>query len=134
MVPCRRPCQAPACATINHINSTNAAVKMTLLLPLLPVAAAAAPHHSFEDIKKEACFVLGLLAVKPDYQVLITRAAAIPGLVQLLRAHRPTTITRSQPGSGGVARRAADAITNLAHENMDIKNRWGAGKRSARAM
>jgi hypothetical protein len=29
-------------------------------------------------------------------------------------------------GSGGVARRAADAITNLAHENLEIKNmvRW----------
>jgi hypothetical protein len=25
-------------------------------------------------------------------------------------------------GSGGVARRAADAITNLAHENLEIKN------------
>jgi len=30
--------------------------------------------------------------------------------------------SRGPPGSGGVARRAADAITNLAHENVDIKH------------
>lgn len=38
----------------------------------------------------------------------------------------PTAGTTADPatrsGSGGVARRAADAITNLAHENLDIKN------------
>jgi hypothetical protein len=50
-------------------------------------------------------------------------AGALPGLVRLLRAHKPTTVTRVVPGSGGVARRAADAITNLAHENVEIKVR-----------
>ncbi len=33
-----------------------------------------------------------------------------------------STVTKAQPGSGGAARRAADAITNLAHENVEIKN------------
>jgi len=60
------------------------------------------------------------------------------GLVKLLAAHsisspqsrggasstgewQPTS-TSTRSGSGGVARRAADAITNLAHENIEIKN------------
>ena len=77
----------------------------------------------FDEIKKEACFILGLLAVKPEYQAQISQAGALPGLVKLLRAHKPTAVTRVVPGSGGVARRAADAITNLAHENVDIKVR-----------
>lgn len=73
-------------------------------------------------MEKEACFILGLLAVKPDYQAQIAAAGALPGLVRLLKQHRMMSMTRSQPGSGGVARRAADAITNLAHENVEIKN------------
>lgn len=35
------------------------------------------------------------------------------------------TPATARSGSGGVARRAADAITNLAHENIDIKNMVG---------
>jgi hypothetical protein len=56
--------------------------------------------------------------------------------VKLLAAHsissppsRATSSTgewapaaQARSGSGGVARRAADAITNLAHENIEIKN------------
>ena len=81
----------------------------------------APPPGAFDDVKKEACFILGLLAVKPELQAAIASAGALPGLVRLLKAHRPAAVTRVQPGSGGVARRAADAITNLAHENVDIK-------------
>jgi hypothetical protein len=93
--------------------------------PPPPLAPAPAPC-SYDDIKKEACFILGLLAVKPEYQAQISDAGALPGLVALLRAHKPTAVTRVVPGSGGVARRAADAITNLAHENVEIK--VGAGR------
>ena len=43
------------------------------------------------------------------------------GLVGLLKQHVPS---RCPPGPGAsVARRAADAITNLAHENVHIKCR-----------
>ncbi len=43
------------------------------------------------------------------------------GLVGLLKQHVPS---RCPPGPGAsVARRAADAITNLAHENVGIKCR-----------
>lgn len=86
-------------------------------MPLTPAPSS----HSFDEVKKEACFILGLLAVKPEFQAAIASAGALPGLVKLLRAHKPTAVTRVVPGSGGVARRAADAITNLAHENVDIK-------------
>ncbi len=75
-----------------------------------------------EELEKEACFILGLLAVKPEYQAKIAQCDALPGLVRLLKEHRMHSVTKSQPGSGGAARRAADAITNLAHENADIKN------------
>lgn len=79
-----------------------------------------------EELEKECCFILGLLAVKPEYQTRIAHSGALEGLVRLLRNYRPQTAlppsSRSPSGSGGVARRAADAITNLAHENVDIKN------------
>lgn len=43
----------------------------------------------------------------------------VQGLVGLLKQHVPS---RCPPGPGAsVARRAADAITNLAHENVTIK-------------
>ena len=45
--------------------------------------------------------------------------AVVQGLVGLLKQHVPS---RCPPGPGAsVARRAADAITNLAHENVTIK-------------
>lgn len=77
---------------------------------------------AYEDIEKEACFILGLLAVKPEYQTRIVACGALAGLVPLLKEHKLGATTKLQPGSGGAARRAADAITNLAHENSEIKN------------
>lgn len=108
------------------------------VVPLLSIAEKADPTvaASFTEVRKDACFILGLLAVKPEYQHQIAAASALPGLVKLLEAHSissppPRTTsstgewapaTAARAGSGGVARRAADAITNLAHENIEIKN------------
>jgi hypothetical protein len=72
-----------------------------------------------EDIEREACLAIGLLAIKPENQRRIADSNALPGLVSLLKR-------RTDENGGGVssvARRAADAITNLAHENISIKNR-----------
>lgn len=95
-----------------------------------------------EDLEKEACFILGQLAVKPEYQARIAQRGALQGLVRLLKEHRSLAASstssagtfpllggsgKSQQGSGGAARRAADAITNLAHENVEIKNMVGWG-------
>ena len=46
---------------------------------------------------------------------------ALPGLVALLKRYVPF-IGPPNPGAS-VVRRAADAITNLAHENVNIKSR-----------
>jgi HEAT repeat protein len=90
---------------------------------LRSTAAYAGPSsHSGDDFEKEACFAIGLLAIKQPHQQRIADAGALPGLVSLLK-RLPAPHLIPSPGStaGGVARRAADAITNLAHENVNIK-------------
>jgi len=86
-----------------------------------------APSHaarSGDDFEKEACFAIGLIATKPSYQQRITDAGALPGIVSLLKRLPPAhLVVASGSTAGGVARRAADAITNLAHENVEIKGR-----------
>lgn len=73
-------------------------------------------------MEKEASFILGLLAVKPEYQTKIAAQDALPPLVRLLAQYNLAAPKDSQPSRAGAARRAADAITNLAHENVEIKN------------
>ncbi|GAB2220167.1 hypothetical protein Drorol1_Dr00007810 [Drosera rotundifolia] len=72
------------------------------------------------EVEKGSAFALGLLAVKPEHQQLIVDAGALPHLVNLLKRHKRCSNTRAV---NGVIRRAADAITNLAHENSNIKTR-----------
>uniref|UniRef100_A0A7N0SYL5 BTB domain-containing protein n=1 Tax=Kalanchoe fedtschenkoi TaxID=63787 RepID=A0A7N0SYL5_KALFE len=72
------------------------------------------------EVEKECAFVIGLLAVKPEYQQLIADAGALPHLVDLLKRKNDGCSPRAVIS---VIRRAADAITNLAHENSSIKTR-----------
>ncbi|XP_059660501.1 ARM REPEAT PROTEIN INTERACTING WITH ABF2-like [Cornus florida] len=72
------------------------------------------------EVEKGSAFTLGLLAVKPEHQQLIVDAGALPHLVNLLKRHKDGQNSRAV---NGVIRRAADAITNLAHENSSIKTR-----------
>lgn len=72
------------------------------------------------EVEKGSAFTLGLLAIKPEHQQLIVDAGALPHLVALLKRHRDGQNSRAV---NGVIRRAADAITNLAHENSSIKTR-----------
>ncbi|XP_028087038.1 ARM REPEAT PROTEIN INTERACTING WITH ABF2-like isoform X1 [Camellia sinensis] len=74
------------------------------------------PHE--HEVEKGSAFTLGLLAVKPEHQQLIVDAGALPHLVDLLKRHR---YGKNSKAVNGVIRRAADAITNLAHENSSIK-------------
>lgn len=76
---------------------------------------------SSEDVEKEACFILGLLAIKPEHQHSIADMGALAGLVGILKRHIDNN-GAPMPGAS-VVRRAADAITNLAHENVPIKSR-----------
>ncbi|KAH0470813.1 hypothetical protein IEQ34_000536 [Dendrobium chrysotoxum] len=75
-------------------------------------------RHFEHDVEKGSAFALGLLAVKPEHQQLIVDAGALPLLVGLLGRHRRGHHTRAV---SSLIRRAADAITNLAHENSTIK-------------
>ena len=61
-----------------------------------------------------------LLNGQPEHQQLIVDAGALPHLVAILKRHKNGYGSRSVHG---VVRRAADAITNLAHENSSIKSR-----------
>ncbi|KAJ6318587.1 hypothetical protein OIU76_014024 [Salix suchowensis] len=76
------------------------------------------------EVEKESAFALGLLAVKPEHQQIIVDAGALSHLVSLLKrqgdVHRDIANSRAV---NSVIRRAADAITNLAHENSSIKSR-----------
>ncbi|KAL3517573.1 hypothetical protein ACH5RR_020162 [Cinchona calisaya] len=79
------------------------------------------PRLPYEhEVEKGSAFTLGLLAIKPEHQQLIVDAGALPHLVDLLKRHRSGQNSRAV---NGVIRRAADAITNLAHENSSIKTR-----------
>lgn len=75
------------------------------------------PHE--HEVEKGSAFALGLLAVKPEHQQLIIDMGALPHLVGLLKRNSTASSCRSV---NGVIRRAADAITNLAHENSSIKS------------
>ncbi|KAJ9700275.1 hypothetical protein PVL29_005882 [Vitis rotundifolia] len=72
------------------------------------------------EVEKGSAFALGLLAVKPEHQQLIVDNGALSHLVDLLKRHRDGSNSRAV---NSVIRRAADAITNLAHENSSIKTR-----------
>ncbi|CAO2821854.1 unnamed protein product [Amaranthus hypochondriacus] len=86
--------------------------------PSLMVADDVMPFE--HEVEKASAFALGLLAVKPEHQQLIVDAGALPLLVDLLKRHKNGLNSRAVTG---VIRRAADAITNLAHENSFIKTR-----------
>lgn len=59
-----------------------------------------------------------LFFLQPEHQQLIVDAGALPLFVGLLGRHRRGQHTRAV---SSLIRRAADAITNLAHENSTIK-------------
>ncbi|XP_047941930.1 ARM REPEAT PROTEIN INTERACTING WITH ABF2-like isoform X4 [Salvia hispanica] len=87
--------------------------------PLLMDGEGGSRSYEYE-VEKGSAFTLGLLAIKPEHQQLIVDAGALPHLVDLLKRHSDVPNSRVV---SGVIRRAADAITNLAHENSSIKIR-----------
>lgn len=108
----------------DHVDQVMQGGAVDAVVPLLTLFSsreADPANPSGEDIEKEACFILGLLAIKQDHQHAIADRGALPGLVGLLKRYVPFT-GPPNPGTS-VVRRAADAITNLAHENVSIKSR-----------
>ncbi|KAF8388036.1 hypothetical protein HHK36_026702 [Tetracentron sinense] len=84
------------------------------------IECANGPKPLEYEVEKGSAFALGLLAVKPEHQQLIVDAGALSHLVHLLWRHKVGSSSRAV---NSVIRRAADAVTNLAHENSSIKTR-----------
>ncbi|KAL7610002.1 hypothetical protein Lser_V15G12623 [Lactuca serriola] len=74
------------------------------------------PYEHEEE--KGSAFTLGILAIKPEHQQRIVDVGALHHLVGLLKRHLDRQSSRAL---NGAIRKAADAITNLAHENSSIK-------------
>ncbi|KAI5423501.1 ARM REPEAT PROTEIN INTERACTING WITH ABF2 isoform X2 [Lathyrus oleraceus] len=85
-----------------------------------PLPEHGAPKPFEHEVEKGSAFALGLLAVKPEHQQLIVDNGALKHLVDLLKRHNNGLTSRA---INSLIRRAADAITNLAHENSSIKTR-----------
>ncbi|XP_024981701.1 ARM REPEAT PROTEIN INTERACTING WITH ABF2-like [Cynara cardunculus var. scolymus] len=86
--------------------------------PQLVKEAVAGLRPYEHEVEKGSAFTLGLLAIKPEHQQFIVDAGALPHLVALLKRRRDDQNVRTV---NGAIRKAADAITNLAHENSSIK-------------
>jgi len=119
---------AKECQTFNQaaaegdmVDAVVRAGAVEAIVPLLSLGQAIGEEctASIGDIEKEASYAISLLASKETNQNRIAEAGALPGLVALLKRY-PPQLAGSVPPS--VARRAADAVTNLAHENNNIKN------------
>ncbi|RDY01205.1 Arm repeat protein with ABF2, partial [Mucuna pruriens] len=88
--------------------------------PLSETDRVQRPMPFEHEVEKGSAFALGLLAVKPEHQQLIVDSGALKHLVDLLKRHKNGLTSRA---INSLIRRAADAITNLAHENSSIKTR-----------
>ncbi|KAI3990106.1 hypothetical protein MKX01_018767 [Papaver californicum] len=95
-----------------------ALVKHLQAPPFISDDDESAPKPFEHEVEKGSAFALGLLAVKPEHQQLIVDAGALSLLVDLLKRHTHGSNSRAV---NSVIKRAADAITNLAHENSNIK-------------
>ena len=89
-----------------------------------PAPLVARPLGSgVEEVERDICFILGLLAIKIEHQTAICAAGALPTLVSMIKRYA----VRNDVALAGVhaqtCRRAADAVTNLAHENNTMKNK-----------
>ncbi|KAK7366526.1 hypothetical protein VNO80_08519 [Phaseolus coccineus] len=97
-----------------------ALVKHLKAPPLVGSDLLQRPMPFEHEVEKGSAFALGLLAVKPEHQQLIVDSGALKHLVDLLKRHENGLTSRA---INSLIRRAADAITNLAHENSSIKTR-----------
>ncbi|KAJ6838792.1 ARM REPEAT PROTEIN INTERACTING WITH ABF2 [Iris pallida] len=101
---------------VNEIVEGGAVPALVMHLQEPPAETDERPFE--HEVEKGSAFALGLLAVKPEHQQLIVDAGALPLLISLLKRHKKGSNSRAV---NSVVRRAADAITNLAHENSSIK-------------
>ncbi|XVE73134.1 hypothetical protein DITRI_Ditri11bG0093200 [Diplodiscus trichospermus] len=105
---------------VNLIVECGAVPALVKHLKMPPTSKEGDPKPFEYEVEKASAFALGLLSVKPEHQQLIVDAGAVPCLVNLLKRYKDGCNSRAV---NGVLRKAADAITNLAHENAGIKTR-----------
>ncbi|XP_070666582.1 ARM REPEAT PROTEIN INTERACTING WITH ABF2 isoform X2 [Malus domestica] len=104
---------------VNVIVEGGAVPSLVKHLQAPPLSDGDRSSKPFEhEVEKGSAFALGLLA--PEHQQLIVDTGALAHLVDLLKRHKDSPVSRALYS---VIRRAADAITNLAHENSSIKTR-----------
>lgn len=84
---------------------------------------AAAACSGVEELERDICFILGLLAIKVEHQAAICEAGALPTLVSMIRRYAGRNDVHLSGVAAQTCRRTSDAITNLAHENNSIKNK-----------
>eukprot|EP00210_Caulerpa_lentillifera_P000214 g209.t1 len=126
---------ADYCKSELHVDTVVKEGAISCLLPFLKLSSEISGRsgddqqwsgNGEDEAAKDACFILGLLAVRGEYQPIIADSGALDELVNLVKMHSIVSAgansMKAQNKSGSVARRAADAITNLAHENVYVKN------------
>ena len=93
--------------------------------PTPPPTRPPAPQlcSGVEELERDICFILGLLAIKVEHQQAICDAGALPTLVAMIRRYAGKHDVHLSGVPAQTCRRTSDAITNLAHENNSIKNR-----------
>ncbi|GAB4819192.1 hypothetical protein N2152v2_006238 [Parachlorella kessleri] len=92
------------------------------VVPLLN-ALSGGGGDGVEELERDICFILGLLAIKVDHQTAICKHGALPTLVAMIKRYSGKNDIHLTGIPAQTCRRTADAITNLAHENNDIKNK-----------
>ena len=75
-----------------------------------------------EELERDIAFIMGLMAIKVEHQQVICDANALPTLVGIVRRYSQYSRRELHGIAAQTCRRAADAITNLAHENNGVKN------------
>ena len=74
--------------------------------------------HSGEEIEKEACFIIGLLAIKQEHQHLIAERKALPALVALLKRYLPTRCVYTAPTAKSRGRGTDEIIQTLLQQAL----------------
>lgn len=106
--------------TVAQSGVVEKAIEVLKLINESPVERKKVP--GFEELERDITFILGLMAIKVEHQQGICDANALPTLVGIVRRYSMYKRKDLNGISAQTCRRAADAITNLAHENNSVKN------------
>ena len=115
--------------TEDHLDICASEGVIDAIIPLLmklnggEAEAQKMPKPIVEELERDICFILGLMAIKTEHQQAICAAGALPTLVSMVKRYASLGDVNLGGISAQTCRRTADAITNLAHENSAIKSK-----------